>query len=90
MMTEKPSDQSWGIIRYAAGSGSVPEEDAAAFDGWYADRAEALAIATDWAARYPQWVVALVRSDHIWFGHGDFTTMRNRPLTAREADFHSR
>ena len=34
MTTTTPSDQeTWGIIRYAAGSGT--RHDAAAFDGWY-------------------------------------------------------
>jgi hypothetical protein len=45
-MTEPSKQSSWGIIRYAPGSGAVAsEDDAAAFDGWYKDRADALAIA---------------------------------------------
>lgn len=78
------SDQlSWGIVRYASGSGSVPEADATAFDGWYMDRSAALAIFEDWTRRFPQWVVALVRSDVIRFGDGDFSGIE-RPLTKRE------
>jgi hypothetical protein len=34
---------SWEIIRYAPGTGSIPEGDAAAFGGWYADREDAKA-----------------------------------------------
>jgi hypothetical protein len=84
----EPSNQvTWGIIRYAAGSGLVPEDDAACFDGWYTDRADALDCAQRWAARHPQWIVALVRSDLVWFGEGDFTVFRHRPITAREKSF---
>ena len=84
-MTKKPSDQiSWGIIRYAAGSGPVPADDAAAFDGWYSHRAQARMVAKDWAARHPQWIVGLVRSDLIWFGDGDFHSLRHAPITYRE------
>jgi len=81
----EPSRQkSWGIIRYAPGSGNVCSDDAAGFDGWYFDKADALAIAKDWSVKFPQWVVALVTSDQIWFGNGDFATVRDRPLTNRE------
>jgi hypothetical protein len=38
----------WGIIKYAAGSGTFPETDVASFDGWYTDRAEAEAIFAEW------------------------------------------
>jgi hypothetical protein len=34
--------------------------------------------------RHPQWIVALVRSDLIWSGDGDFSELRRRPLTRRE------
>jgi hypothetical protein len=86
MTVTPPSDQekTWGIIRYAPGSGAFPRDDAAAFDGWYSDRNDALAVARDWVARHPQWIVALVRSDLIWFGDGDFSEFRRRPLTRRE------
>ena len=84
-MTKKPSDQvSWGIIRYAAGSGPTPETDAAAFDGWYRDRAQARMVAKDWVARHPHWIVGLVRSDPVWFGDGDFTSLSHAPITYRE------
>jgi hypothetical protein len=75
---------SWGIIGYALGSGDFPEDDAAAFDGWYADREGALAVAKDWVARHPHWLVGLARSDLIWFGPGDFSSFRDRPITTRE------
>jgi hypothetical protein len=81
------SQITWGIIRYAAGSGLLCEDDAAGFDGWYTAREDALAIARRWAARFPQWIVALVRSDQIWFGDGDFGTVRDRALTYRENIF---
>jgi hypothetical protein len=91
MKPAEPHEQTtWGIIRYAAGSGMSPQDDAAAFDGWYADRNEAMSIATDWARRYPQWIVALVRSDTVWFGEGDFSAVANQPLTARERQLTGR
>ena len=81
-----PSMQkSWGIVRYAGGSGNAPEEDAASFDGWYADRDDAMAVARHWADKYPQWIVGLVASDTVWFGDGDFTVVQESPLTVREA-----
>jgi hypothetical protein len=92
-MLTKPSppapveQASWGIIRYAAGSGRLPQEDAAAFDGWYTDRAVALEVAADWVRKHPQWIVGLVRSDLLWFGDGDFATVAERPLTVRERKF---
>ena len=75
---------SWGVIRVAVGSGSFTDEDAAAFDSWYAHREHALAVAEEWAKRHPQWIVALVGSDQIWFGDGDFHSVADRPLTRRE------
>jgi hypothetical protein len=84
-MSIEPSDQkTWGIIRYAPGSGVFPEDDAAAFDGWYSDKQEALAVAQDWVERHPQWIVSLVQSERVWLGNGSFTSLRNRPLTSRE------
>ena len=89
-MKIEPSDQiNWGIIRYAGGSGRFPDEDAAGFDGWYSDRDDAMAVAKDWSLRYPQWIVALVRSDLVWFGNGDFTTVNDQTLTAREHMLHT-
>lgn len=76
MSEQQPSRQkSWGIIRYAAGSGLAPEDDCAAFDGWYADRAEALAVYRDWCARYPHWVVGLVQSDEVRFSDSAWERM---------------
>jgi hypothetical protein len=57
----------WGIIRYAAGSGSTPEDDCAAFDGWYTNRADALTVNDDWCRRHSHWIVALVKSDEVRF-----------------------
>jgi hypothetical protein len=86
-----PSEQvTRGIIRYAPNSGTFGFDDVAGFDGWYIDREEALAVAQDWAARFPQWVVALVRSDLVWFGRGDFSHFDRRPLTEREAKLAGR
>ena len=59
------SAEQWGIVRYAAGSGSTPEHDIAAFDGWYADREMATAVYHDWSERYPNLVVALVRGQKV-------------------------
>jgi hypothetical protein len=44
-MTVPSKEVSWGIIRYAPGSGDFPEDDAASFDGWYTNREDALAVA---------------------------------------------
>ena len=76
----------WGIIRYAPGSGVTPADDAAAFDGWYKDYEDALAVARDWHAEFPGWIVAIVRSDRVFDDQKDFTTIRKRPLTEREQD----
>jgi hypothetical protein len=89
-MTKPAEATSWGIIRYAACSGAIPDEDAAGFDGWYICREDAFAIAEDWHRRFPQWTVALVSSDLTWFGNGDFSRARNIPLTAREKALISR
>jgi hypothetical protein len=61
------NQRTWGIIRYAAGSGMSPEDDCAAFDGWYSDRNEALAVYQDMCKRCPHWIVALVESEEIRF-----------------------
>lgn len=79
----------WGIICYAAGSGLFPEDDAAAFDGWYSDRSDALAVAQDMVARRPYWIVGLVYSDLVWFGDGDFSGWM-KPLTQREFELVER
>lgn len=84
MAVRPVKELAWGIIRYAPDSGSAPEDDAAGFDGWYRDRTIALAIARSWAKLYPFWVVALVSTDLVWFGDGDFSPFRHHPLTARE------
>lgn len=71
---------SFGIIRYAPGSGPVPEHDVAGFDGWYADREIAAAIFEDWKQRFPQWIVALVEMRDSHFGNGDFSGLRDRAI----------
>lgn len=90
MTTEPDAQLTWGIIRYAPGSGTFPADDAAAFDGWYVDRRNALAVAEDWAERHPRWIVGLVRSDLVWFGDGNFTRFANRPITKREFNLSRR
>ena len=65
--TSRNKGKGWGIIRYAAGSGSFPEDDCAAFDGWYSDRDEALAVYRDWCKRHRHWIVALVEMDEARF-----------------------
>ena len=85
-MNEPVKQTTWAIICYAPNSGGFPEDDAAAFDGWYADRDDALAVAEDMVKSHPQWVVALVGSDLVWFGQGDFSGHRS-PLTGRELRF---
>jgi hypothetical protein len=81
---ERPVRDVWGVIRYAPGSGDFCEDDAAGFDGWYSDPADAQAQADDWAKRFPQWIVAVVKADNVWWGDGDFHVARNSPLTVRE------
>jgi hypothetical protein len=76
----------WGIIRHAPGSGATPDQDAAAFDGWYRERDVALFIAECWAAEHPGWIVGLVAADTVWRGGGDFSAVRHEPLTGRERD----
>jgi hypothetical protein len=84
----KPTqDNMWDIIRYAPGSGRFATMTPLASTGWYARRGDALVIAQDWAARYPQWIVALVKSDLVWSGDGNFATVAHRPLTERERRF---
>jgi hypothetical protein len=79
---QQPSrQQTWGIIRYAAGSGSFPEDDCAAFDGWYSDRADALEIYRDWCKRFPHWIVGLVKSEEIRFS--DSAWEKVVPLSAK-------
>jgi hypothetical protein len=43
-----------------------------------------VAVARDWVERHPQWIVALVQTELVWFGNDDFTSIKNRPLTGRE------
>lgn len=90
MKTPKPptAQVSWGIIRYAPGSGLMCDDDAAGFDGWYFDRTDALAVAEDWAREYPRWIVALVSSDLIWFSNENFYHPSDGPLTTREQWLH--
>jgi len=61
------SQLTWGIVRYAPGTGRFPDEDIAAFDGWYADRSEAVAIYKYWIKRCPGWIVAVVKQDLATF-----------------------
>lgn len=77
------SNMGWGIIKYAPCSGSVPEEDIASFDGWYARREDALAVAEDWAQRFPRWIVALVQADWAHCGDGDFSRVPRAQLEAQ-------
>jgi len=57
----------WGVVRYLPNSGTVPDEDVAAFDGWYADRGEAASIYAEWCLEYPTFIVSLVQQrDARW------------------------
>jgi len=73
----------WGIIRYAAGSGLAPEDDCAAFDGWYADREEAVAVYHDMCKRCPRWIVALVQAHEVRFSNLTWGPVA-RDLVARD------
>jgi hypothetical protein len=77
---------SWGIIRYAAGTGCMPEEDRAAFDGWYTSRADAKAAFDAWRERHPYWIIGLVE---LHDGDGYFPDVawpRDPHAAARGAD----
>jgi hypothetical protein len=76
-------EKSWGVIRYAPGSGVRCEDDAAGFDGWYSIRGWAVDVAEYWVKEYPGWIVAIIQSDQIWFGQGDFSNW-SKPLTIPE------
>ena len=86
-MSETKQRKRWGIIRYAPGSGTFCDDDAAAFDGWYSDHEDALEIARAWHASHYGWIVAVVCQDQVFYGGGDFTTVADRPLTRREKNF---
>lgn len=58
---------SYGIIRYHAGSGSVPEDDNAAFDGWYTNARDARAVYKMWCEEHPGWILALVTAKDLRF-----------------------
>jgi hypothetical protein len=75
---------SWGIIKYAAGSGSFPETDVASFDGWYTDRADAKAIFDDWSKRYPHWIVALVEQHEARWSDAAWERVANAADVARK------
>lgn len=72
--SKQKSDGGFGVVRYAPGTGVIPEDDVACFDGWYARKAEARDVYADWRRRFPGWVVAIVGADaaHMHFGGGDF------------------
>jgi hypothetical protein len=82
-MTVPSKEVSWGIIRYAPGSGDFPEDDAASLDGWYTNREDALAVAKDRVSRHPQWVVGPVRSA-VLVRTRRFSSFRDYPITTRE------
>jgi hypothetical protein len=69
----------WGIVRYAPGSGDRPEQDCAAFDGWYSDQADAASVYADWCKRYPNWIVALVQEHEAVFPDRDWSSLRRQP-----------
>jgi hypothetical protein len=79
----------YGIIRYAPGSGLSPEDDAACFDGWYACKGDAMTIFNDWVERHPGWIVAVVEQVTASWGEGDFSSVAQRALTVRELNFSS-
>jgi hypothetical protein len=54
------SNESWGIIRYAPGTGNRPEDDRAAFDGWYARKEDAQEVFRYWFEKYTGSIVAVV------------------------------
>jgi hypothetical protein len=74
----------YGVVRYAPDSGNVPEDDAAAFDGWYAIKAWADAVAKEWVEQYPHWCVAVVRQEWAHITDMDFGRSGDHPLTRRE------
>jgi hypothetical protein len=59
------TNQGWGVVRRAAGTGLLPADDCCAFDGWYADRMEAETIYANWCKAYPACIVALVQGHDV-------------------------
>ena len=62
------SAPSWGVMRKADWSGSTPEEDCCHFDGWYANRHDAVAIYNRWRSKFRGWTIVIVRQDDIRWG----------------------
>jgi len=79
-MKRETNEPVYGIIRYAAGSGSRPDQDVAAFDGWYSDKEDANAVFLDWKQRFPRWIVVVVEQAGAHWGDGDYSHHRARAL----------
>ena len=71
----------WGIVRYFPQTGAYPEDDEAAFDGWYSDKADAERVYKDWCKRFPNGIVALVQMDKAKFY--DEPEVRKKPDDAK-------
>jgi hypothetical protein len=59
-MEAKSDKGAWAVIRYLPGLDPSEGELPAHFDGWYAHRDAATAVAKDWASQYPEAHVAVV------------------------------
>jgi hypothetical protein len=57
----------WGVIAYAIGTDRCPEENLAAFNGWYSNRVAAEAALKDMCCRHCDWHVTIVQSDDSLF-----------------------
>jgi hypothetical protein len=80
---EKNKGKGWGVVRYAAGSGCFPEDDCAAFDGWYFDRNDALAVYQAWCERHPYWIVGLVEAHEVRFSDSAWERIVSRDPSVR-------
>ncbi len=64
-------DRWWGVIRYAPGSRTYVDPDAdlaAAFDGWYRNRQDAVDVFEYWCERFKGWTIALIQEVDIQRG----------------------
>jgi hypothetical protein len=59
-MADKSDKGAWAVIRYLPGLDPSEGELPAHFDGWYAHRDAATAVAKDSASQYPEAHVAVV------------------------------
>jgi len=71
MQVDRTNDGKWRVI---AADGEVLASGLSNAEAWdFIDSRDETAAdddaeARDWAARYPQWIAAFMRTDLVWFG----------------------